>query len=286
MPVIGEGIGHGACSLLHALGAGYGASLGLDLTLRLRLRDDEPSKPAEDPSGVLDAVVEVWEAAGLEKPAENLYWQVRSSIPAGQGLKSSAALSVAAIRALCAAGGVELVNSDIVDLASRAQLASGVSLTGSVDDSWAAIEPGWKVVDPNQPAAEGILMEGSFLNPEDWVVLIVLRGERELFPDPGRFANTGPQFQKAITAIEQENLLVALTENGRAVANALGDSAGRRLANDLMVWGARAAGITGSGSAVAAFLPSHNDSTKRRIESLIEQRGFKMIETVVWSGDE
>jgi shikimate kinase len=113
-----------------------------------------------------------------------------------------------------------------------------------------------------------------------------LRGPRELLPDPGRFANTGPQFQKAITAIEQESLLVALTENGRAVANALGDSAGRRVANDLMVWGARAAGITGSGSAVVAFLPSHNDSTKRRIQSFVEQRGFTMIETVVWSEEE
>lgn len=286
MPVIGEGSAHGACSLLHALGAGYGASLGLDLTLRLRLRDDEPTKPVDDPSGVLDAVVEVWEAAGLEKPAENLHWQVRSSIPVGQGLKSSAALSVAALRALCAASKVELENSDIVDLSSQAQLASGVSLTGCIDDAWAAIEPGWKVINPNLPAAEGILMQGQFPDPESWIVLIVLRGPRELLPDPGRFANTGPQFQKAITAIEQESLLVALTENGRAVANALGDSAGRRVANDLMVWGARAAGITGSGSAVVAFLPSHNDSTKRRIQSFVEQRGFTMIETSVWFEEE
>jgi shikimate kinase len=277
---------HGAFSLLHALGAGYGCSLGLDLTLRLRLRDDEPTKPADDPSGVLDAVVEAWVNAGHEKPAENLYWQVRSSIPTGVGLKSSAALSVAAIRALCGACEVELENSAIVDIAAQAQLASGVSLTGSVDDAWAAIEPGWKVVDPNLPAADGVLMEGLFPNHEDWVVLIVLRGPRELLPDPGRFANAGPQFQNAITAIEQEHLLVALTENGRAVANALGDSAGRRVANDLMVWGARSAGITGSGSAVVAMLPAHNESTVRRIQMLVEQRGFTMIETAIWSEDE
>ncbi len=229
------------------------------------------------------AVVDTWVESGLEKPAEELFWQVRSTVPAGQGLKSSAALSVAAIKALCEASDVELTNAQIVDISANAQIAAGVSMTGSVDDAWAAVEPGWKIVNPNLPAAEGVLMEGDFPKPEDWKVLIVLRGERELLPDAQRFAQVAPQFEKAIVAMEQGAFTVALTENGRATSNALGDGKGRRLANDLLVWGARSAGISGSGPAIAALVPSFNESVLRRIEQLAEQRGHETIVTDLWT---
>lgn len=283
MGVIGSGEGHGGFSLLHALGAGYGCSIGFDLSTKVRLRDDEPGRGPDDENGLLEMVVEVWEAAGLEKPADELYWQVRSQVPTGQGLKSSAALAVAALRALCQAAEVELSNAEIVDLAAQAQTAAGVSLTGSVDDAWAAIEPGWKLINPNLPAAEGVVLEGDFPEPEEWKVLIFLRGERELIPSPERFAQMAPQFEKGIVAMEQGALLVALTENGRAVANALGDAQGRRMANDVLVWGARGAGVSGSGPAIVALIPSNNESTVRRIEQLAEQRGYETIVTDVWA---
>ena len=44
---------------------------------------------------------------------------------------------------------------------------------------------------------------------------------------------------------------MALTWNGRGVIGALNDPRGRRLTNDAFVNGARAAGISGSGTAVA-----------------------------------
>ena len=282
MGVIGQGEGHGGVSLLHALGAGYGCSIGVNLSTKVRLRDDKPSKEVEDPNGVLDAVVAVWVEAGLEKPADELFWQARSTVPMGVGLKSSAAIAVAAIRSLMDATKIELSNADIVDLASRAQLDAGVSLTGSVDDSWAAVEPGWKIVNPNLPAAEGVLLEGIFVEPEDWKILIIPRDERELLPNPDRFSQMAPQFEKAIAAMEQGSLLVALTENGRASANALGDAQGRRLANDLLVWGARAAGISGSGPAIAAVIPVHSEVTLRRIVQLAEQRGYTTVVTDIW----
>ncbi len=283
MAVLGQGSAHGACSLLHALGAGYGSSLGLDFTTKVRLRDDEPNNMPEDPSKLLEHTVNVWEEAGLPRPARYLFWQVRSDVPIGVGLKSSSALSVAAIRALMEATEVELEDSDIVDLSSRSQLAAGVSLTGSIDDSWAALTPGWKVVDPNLPAAQGILLEGEFTEAEDWVVIIAMRGDRELLPVPERFALVTEQFQAAVNAIEQGDILLALTLNGRAVATALADGPGRRLGNDMMVWGGRAAGITGSGPAIICFIHSINPTTVTRIKTTLEQRGVEYIETRVWS---
>lgn len=282
MGVLGAGEAHGGLSFLHALGAGYGCSGGLALTTKVRLRDDQPKKGVDDASGLLEAVVEAWQQAGFEKPAEELYWQVRSNVPTGQGMKSSAALAVAAIRALAQASEIELENSQIVDIAVAAQISAGVTLTGSVDDAWAAVEPGWKIVDPRLPAAEGVLMEGELPDPEEWRVLIISRGERELMPDAERFARAAPQFAKATTAMEQGALLVALTENGRAVANALGDAPGRRIANDLLVWGARAAGISGSGPGIAAVVSASNEMTLRRIQQLAEARGLAVTVTDFW----
>ena len=48
MALIGEGEGHGGFSLLHALGAGYGSAIGIDLSVKVRLRDNEPNKVADD----------------------------------------------------------------------------------------------------------------------------------------------------------------------------------------------------------------------------------------------
>ena len=281
MAVLGRGSATGGFSLLNALGLGYGCSIGLDLKVRVLLRDNMPRQAPNDPHGLLEAVVTTWQEAGLEMPAEEYYWQIRSEVPAGVGLKSSAGVAIAAFRALCNATEIELENHQLVDLAARAQLACGCSLTGSLDDAWAAVEPGWKVVDPRLPAAEGILLAGDFPEPEEWVVFIVERGERVAEIDPAAFAQAAPQFEKALVALQQGSLLVALTENGRGVAQATRDTLGRKNASDVLVWGARGAGITGSGPALVVFMPEGQDSTINRVIEMFESRGFELIETKV-----
>jgi homoserine kinase len=52
----------------------------------------------------------------------------------------------------------------------------------------------------------------------------------------------------------------------------------------MMVWGGRAAGISGSGPAIICFVPAINPTSTHRIMKTLEQRGFKSIETTVWSG--
>ena len=183
MAVLGRGEGHGGVSILHALGAGYGSAASITLSTRVQLRDSPVKKEPEDPHGLLPAIVETWSSAGHPMPeSEELHWAIRSDLPIGRGLKSSAALSVACIRALCDATETELENHQIVDLSSSAQLACGCSLTGSVDDSWAAVEPGWKVVDPSIPAADGVLMQGEMEGSEKWTILILNRGPKGTAP--------------------------------------------------------------------------------------------------------
>ena len=286
MAVLGRGEGHGGVSILHALGAGYGAAASITLSTRVQLRDSPVKKEPEDPHGLLPAVVETWSSAGLPMPeSEELHWAIRSDLPIGRGLKSSAALSVACIRALCDATETELENHQIVDLSSSAQLACGCSLTGSVDDSWAAVEPGWKVVDPSIPAADGVLMQGEMEGSEKWTILILNRGPRELHPDPERFQAAAGQFQQAISAVEQEQIFNAMIHNGRAVASALGDTSGRKTCNDMGILGCRVSTISGSGPSIVLILPTSQESSIRRVYQTIEPRGWEVLETAFRSSE-
>ncbi|PDH25597.1 MAG: hypothetical protein CND85_04360 [Marine Group II euryarchaeote MED-G33] len=286
MAVLGRGEGHGGVSILHALGAGYGAAASITLSTRVQLRDSPVKKEPEDPHGLLPAVVETWSSAGLPMPeSEELHWAIRSDLPIGRGLKSSAALSVACIRALCDATETELENHQIVDLSSSAQLACGCSLTGSVDDSWAAVEPGWKVVDPSIPAADGVLMQGEIEGSEKWTILILNRGPRELQPDPERFQAAAGQFQQAISAVEQEQIFNAMIHNGRAVASALGDTPGRKTCNDMGILGCRVSTISGSGPSIVLILPTSQESSIRRVYQTIEPRGWEVLETAFRSSE-
>jgi shikimate kinase len=286
MAVLGRGEGHGGVSILHALGAGYGAALSISLSTRVQLRDTPVKSGPEDPHGLILAVIETWSDTGHPMPdSEELHWAIRSDLPIGCGLKSSAALAVACIRALADATETELENHQIVDIASSAQLACGCSFTGSVDDSWAAVEPGWKVVDPSRPAADGVLMQGEIENSQDWVILILNRGPRIIQPDPDQFQAVASQFQQAISAVEQDQIFNAMIHNGRAVSAALGDGVGRKTCNDMNILGCRVSTISGSGPAIALILPASQEATIRRVRQTIEPRGWEILETTFRSGE-
>lgn len=272
MATLGRGDAHGACSLLHAAGLNMGASLALDLPVTVRLRDNEPKKELEDPDGLLNAVLEAWKGAGHPLPDGELFWSVRSSVPPRQGLKSSAAVGIAALRALCDANDMELETTELIDMCVTAQISSGVSITGSADDAWAVATEGWKLVDPAVPAAEGILLQDDGPDADTWDILIVLRGPREQRPEPDAFAWHQQGFQQALQALQNGDALVALTWNGRSMVGVLNDPIGRRLTNDAFINGARAAGISGSGSAIVVFSPSLAKPTLERLKVWYKSR--------------
>ena len=176
-----------------------------------------------------------------------------------------------------------LENADIVDISAAAQLAAGVSLTGSYDDSWAAIEGGWKLIDANAPdARSGLLLEATGPSSEDWTVIIVLRGDRTKMPQLEDFTSHQQAFSQALTALQEGKDLVALTLNARGVVGALNDQDGRRMTNDAFVNGARAAGISGSGPAIVIFAPAISRPSIERIIRWYEKiDDVEIIETSV-----
>ena len=292
MAVIGTGQAHGACSLLHAAGTGYGASIALDLPIIVKALDRPSKRQLEDSDDVLPAVVEAWISNGLALPegleANDINWAVASKIPQNRGLKSSAALSVAGIKALCEATNTDLSDFEIVSLSSQAQMNAGVSITGSIDDSWACLTKGWRLINANAEDIEsGVVMSGPGPNPDDWIVLIAARDERKSRPELENFAPLFQEFEKALIALQQGEILNCLTINGRAVCSVTNDLQGRKIANDAFINGARASGVTGSGPAVVIIIPSLVRSSAERIKSALSRlmSSDQIIETKFLSLD-
>ena len=284
MAVLGQGSAHGACSLLHAAGTGYGASMALDLPILVRVLDKKSKRDVHDNDGLLPHIVAAWMAAGHELPIEqeSLHWAVQSKIPAREGLKSSSALCVAAVRALCDSTDTALELHELVAIAVDAQLRAGITLTGSIDDTWACASGGWKLINANEAdVAQGVLLEGNGPASEDWMVLLVSRGPRETRPGLEDFLPHQQHFIQALNAIQDGNELVALTLNGRGVIGATKDHKARILANDALVNGARAAGLSGSGTALVIVIPVQLEGVIQRLKMWYENKHpeFTLIET-------
>ncbi len=285
MAVLGKGEANGAISLLHAAGLGYGASLAIDLPLIVRLLDSPYKTQPEDKDDILGHTVRIWQDKGYTLPAEELHWAVISKIPQRQGLKSSSALCIAALRALCDATNTSLENSVMVDLARDIQLAAEVSLTGSIDDAWASLTGGWKLVDINaENSAEGIIMESPGLPTADWEVVIVLGKERGEKPSLEAFANQQSAFFQAFNALQEGNEIIAMTWNGRAMLGVLNDADLRRMTNDSFINGARAASISGSGNAMAILIPAVSNAIHSHIIAWYKRSEQKIIQTKIING--
>ena len=247
MTVLGRGSANGGVSVLHAAGLGKGCSIGIELSTEVSLVAGE-AEVSSDEHGILDSVMAVWIESGYPQP-DDTGWRVSSEVPIGQGLKSSAALACAAAMALNEASWTALSDFDIVDIAVAAQRRAGCTITGSMDDAWAAISSGWKLVDPIQSSRDSVLLEGDI--DEGLTVLIALRGSRSAEVQSDSFSNQRKIFERAMASLSSGSVLSAMSANGMAVAAATGDDEALRICNSVIARGAIAAGVSGSGPAIA-----------------------------------
>ena len=84
MAVIGTGKAHGACSLLHAAGTGYGAAIALDLPVMVKALDKPSKRQLNDTDNLLTSVVDTWIDNNLTLPdglqPSDIHWAVASKI--------------------------------------------------------------------------------------------------------------------------------------------------------------------------------------------------------------
>ena len=271
MTVLSTGRANGGLSILHAAGLSQGCSIGIALETVVEIVS-EPLEVEEDSHSLLDSVEEVWRDALLPLPPR-FGWSVASTVPIGMGLKSSSALACAALRALNEVTWAGLSDSEIVELAVAAQRLCECTITGSMDDCWAAIRPGWNLIDPFQPAAESVLLSGEI--EDGLMVLIILRGKRENF-DFKIFSEQSILFNRALSSLANGSIFASMTANGMAVAASLGDEEALRICNSAITAGALSASISGSGPAIAIVV--YNEDIED-IKNILSRWDFEIIIT-------
>ena len=272
MKILAVAEANAAISILHALGLGKGCSIGINLKTKVELVSEAQEVDADHHS-LLDSIEFIWAQNGLPLP-DNFGWRVSSNIPIGQGLKSSSALSCAALKALNVATWAGLNDFEIVDLAVSSQRHAGCTVSGSMDDTWASISSGWKLVDPYQSAEESVLLEGKI--KDDFSVFVILRGQRSNNIDIQTFKEQSSLFERALSSLSNGSIFHAMAANGMAVAAATGDDEALRICNNAIANGALSAAITGSGPAISVVCFTQDMSS---IREALNRTQYEIIES-------
>lgn len=248
---------HGAVSIVNALAAGRGATVGIGLEVRADAERAGPAGSIEvraDSRSVSSRLVE--HTVGRVAPAGALAGgggggvriTLASSVPTGYGLKSSSAISSAVALACSRLLGADMGDEDVVLAGVEASLEAGVSKTGAYDDACGCYYGGFAVTDNEsrtiaraEPAPRGLS-----------AVVFVPRSRRR-----GRtsdLAGSRADFERAWEMARGGDYWGAMTLNGRAAAPALGSDPG--LVDRLLDAGALGASVSGNGPAVAAIARS------------------------------
>lgn len=256
---------HGAVSILNAIPTGIGGALGIDLWTEAEAWTlDEPEgveaeiPGGEDPGLVIEVARLILQRAGRRA---GLRVRTRSNIPAGRGLKSSSAASDAVALAVTRLLGLGYDGEEVVRLAVEASLRAGVTVTGAYDDAYTCFFGGINITDNG---SRRVLLRR--LGPEDAVVLVAVP-ERRIYTGsvrPEDFSGVRELCLRAARLALGGRFWDAMTVNGLAIALALDLDPGPIL--DALRAGAHAAGVSGTGPAVAAVVsPGRAEDVRRAL---------------------
>lgn len=266
MALVGRAIAHGAVTVINAISCGLGAALGVSLETEATVRlTDEPghvegrilSDPEESIILIEKTVSSVLGRFGLED-VYGANVETRSNIPIARGLKSSSVAANAVTLAVLAALSEEADDLTAVNLGVDAALEAGVTITGAFDDACASYFGGVAVTDNYE---RRILKQ--FYLDEEYPVLILV---------PSKKAYTAKSNVEKMRLIGDEvkalhrmavlgDYWPAMTLNGLIYSTSLGYDT--RIAMDALASGALAAGLSGTGPAVAAVVPQDSIGSVR-----------------------
>jgi shikimate kinase len=237
---------HGAISIVNAIATGYGSALGISLKVRVEVELRKGNGILFQPEGGTPLLRNIINRSLPKEITKNnlLVIKVDSQIPAGMGLKSSSAVSSATALACTALIGNELDDKIILNLAVRASLDAGVTITGAYDDSTACYFGG--IVVTNNYEYELIQREEA---PADLYAVVFL-------PNNNRYGNIrnlylfSDLFMDAFNLAKTRQYWKAMKLNGLLTASAL--SGDYKPILTALQRGALSASISGNGPSIAA----------------------------------
>ena len=237
---------HGAISIVNAIATGYGSALGISLKVRVEVELRKGNGILFQPEGGTPLLRNIINRSLPKEITKNnlLVIKVDSQIPAGMGLKSSSAVSSATALACTALVGNDLDDKIILNLAGRASLDAGVTITGAYDDSTACFFGG--IVVTNNYEYELIQREEA---PADLYAVVFL-------PNNNRYGNIrnlylfSDLFMDAFNLAKTRQYWKAMKLNGLLTASAL--SGDYKPILTALQRGALSASISGNGPSIAA----------------------------------
>ncbi|MCX8200540.1 MAG: shikimate kinase [Candidatus Caldarchaeum sp.] len=278
----GRGKAGGAVSIVNAISIGRGAALGIGLETTATLQIiDEPvytlTINGEHAEPVLaKAVVETFSRqTGVEALGARV--ETVSNIPVAVGLKSSSSAAVAIAKAFLDAVGKTMPTEELLKNVADASVASGTSITGAMDDAAACMLGGAVVTDNIK---RKILRRQKIAEKLEAIVYVphgrtyTSQFRKELLT-PVKFV-----VETAFNLALNGQYWTAMTINGLAHSAALGLPTQPTI--KALEAGALAAGLSGTGPAVAAI--AHEEKADKVAEAFQIYEG-KVIRCSVNRGD-
>ena len=258
MNLTGRAVAHGAITVINAISCGLGAALSIKLRTEAYVRlTNQPgrieghilSDPQESTILIEKTVMRVLKHFGVEKDY-GAYVETRSDIPIARGLKSSSAAANAIALAVTAALGEKVDDLTIINLGVDAAIEAGVTITGAFDDASASYLGNLVITDNRE---RKILKHIRI--KEDYPVLILAPSEKAYTARSNveRMKIIAKEVEALHKMARVGDYWSAMTLNGIIYSTVLGYDT--EVAIDALAAGALAAGLSGTGPAVAAVVP-------------------------------
>ena len=265
--MIGIGVSYGAISVINAIPCGIGSTIGVDLCTKVLFEPCDGPVRVEivrgqdhlDDTLVRTCVRRVLERIGKD-PSISYRLRIESDIPPSRGLKSSSSVCNATIGAVLDYYDVRMDTMEMIRLGVECAVECKVTITGAFDDACGCHLGGLVVTDN----AERSLIARKELPKYDVLIFIPEKRITKDKVDVAKYREHREEFEQLAHSVEEDPLGV-MYRNGKAVAGIIGmdDS----LVNEAMAAGALAAGVSGTGPAVAAiFAPGTAAEAEKRFE--------------------
>jgi len=279
--MIGRAVAYGAVTIVNAVACGLGAALGVKLWTKATVKlTDNPGKIEgkivsdlkENPNLIVETVKHVLNYFSLED-VYGAYVETESNIPIARGLKSSSAAANALALATASALNKEVDDLTIIKLGVKAAINAKVTITGAFDDACASYFGNVAITDNKSMK----IMKLSEVGGEYEVLIHVPPEKRYKASFNVREAKVIAREVEAIHKIALSgDYWTAMTLNGLAYSTVFGYDP--KIALEALMNGAVAAGLSGTGPAVAAIVP------KEKIERVAEvwrKHGGTLIRTEI-----
>jgi shikimate kinase len=268
-----EAVSHGAATIINAIATGKGAAVGVDLWTKsiVSLTDEAGhvdvticSDSSENPVLAQKTVERVLKHFGLENEF-GAKVETTSNIPVARGLKSSSAAANAIALATITALERSLDDRSVVNLGVDGALDAKVTITGAFDDACASYFGGIMITDNMERR-----IIHRFEPTETFAVLFFVPYTKTYTADSNvkRMKSMASAVKVAYNEALNGNYWASMTINGLIYSSALGYDSSPAV--DALMAGALAAGLSGTGPAVAAIVPEHKMDAVKHTWSNIE----------------